>query len=252
MSSKRTLFVSGVARSGTTILSDLLNTHSHVCLGVERFKFQYLVHKNFDPNLFSKDRFFSFQDDDTNLRPNTGKKWEDLYHGLSAKWDRSLIVGDKIPDLTAVLGRLLQVYPGSRFLFILRDPASVAASWQARSENKRDVHWPENKNFQQAFDSWERQHEIMARHLTRAHFRRHVMILDYNTMFFRPNDRLAEQLEDFLEVPHDAAFRVRLDDLVRRNRERAHNPEERLPREALDRLESLNRGPFEDLKAMAA
>ncbi|NDW44279.1 hypothetical protein [Ruegeria sp. PrR005] len=115
-----------------------------------------------------------------------------------------------------------------------------------------DWPWPPEKNFEQALSSWSRQHEIMARHMNHAHFRRHIMILDYDALFFQPNDTAAETLQDFLGLPHDPAFRTLLDELVAGNRGHVNKAETRLPPEALEQLRKLNRSAFEDLKAVTA
>jgi len=54
--SKSYILVTGVARSGTTALGELLNTHTEICLGIERFKFQFLRANVYDRALFERGR----------------------------------------------------------------------------------------------------------------------------------------------------------------------------------------------------
>jgi len=250
---KNTLFVSGVARSGTTILAELLNAHPKICLGVERFKFQYLRHQNFSSDFFTKDRFFTFSEEDTNLRPEVSPTWRTLYDTLGQKWDEALVIGDKTPDITPLLGKLLQSYPNSRFLFILRNPEGVAASWQARAQNSKDIHWPATKDYQQAFTSWQKQHEIMARHMLHPHFKRHTMILDYDRLFFEKNDQIASQIQDFLNLPRDPDFNTYLSRLIKENQARLQKAATKtLPAAAQELLETLDRSAYNDLIGQAA
>ena len=72
---KTTLIVTGVARSGTTALGELLNAHPLVGLGIERFKFQFLREDNFSADLFTRERFFDFRPEDTNLIPELRPAW---------------------------------------------------------------------------------------------------------------------------------------------------------------------------------
>ena len=97
------LFLRGVARSGTTALGSLMNLHSRVAIGVERYKTLAMSAKaqtSFAKDLFTYDRFFAHEEGDTNV------KTPPVYESLKPKYHDALYVGDKIPRLYTKL-RLL-------------------------------------------------------------------------------------------------------------------------------------------------
>jgi hypothetical protein len=248
---KRLLFVSGVARSGTTVLGELLNAHPAICLGIERFKFRFLVERSYAPEYFTKERFFTFLEEDTNLRPEVSRTWRLLYQKLEQKWDGAQVVGDKTPDMTPIMGELLRRYPGCSFLYILRDIAPVAASWQARAENPKDINWPETKGYAAAIDSWTRQNEVMLRHMQHPHFAQHVRLIEYDRFFFEPCPGAAEGLETFLGLPHVAAFADKLASLIAANADRVSDPMKRLPPAGVSAVAEADRGAYQQLLGLA-
>ncbi|WP_435165143.1 sulfotransferase family protein [Falsirhodobacter sp. 1013] len=201
--------MTGVARSGTTALAELLNSHHGICLGIERFKFQFLRRENFTPKLFGKERFFDFKSSDTNLRPDVRPAWTETYDRIAVKWDTARIVGDKVPDLTPVLPQFIARNPGFRYIYILRNLKDVALSWQARADRKRDP-WPQAKDFGAACESWAQQNRQLLDHLATPDRPDNLLLLDYDTMFDDP-DRTERTLLDFLGLERDPQMRETLD-----------------------------------------
>ena len=65
----RVLLVTGVGRSGTTAIANLLNGHPRTCIGVERYKYKFLRRGEFEGDEFTPQRFFDFRPTDTNVLP---------------------------------------------------------------------------------------------------------------------------------------------------------------------------------------
>ena len=183
--SKTGLIVTGVARSGTTALAELLNSHEMVCIGIERFKFQYLLANNYDRGLFTQDRYFDFRDDDTNLRPAVRPHWQHVYDQIENKWADAQIIGDKVPDLIPVLTDFLQANPDFKSIVLLRNLKDTALSWQKRA-NKSSDRWPAGKGFGEACKSWSEQMKILHDIYRRKAHRSRILLLDYDEMYANP------------------------------------------------------------------
>jgi len=179
---KNVLIVTGVARSGTTALAELLNSHEQLCLGVERFKFQYLIKNNYSSSLFEKERFFDFREEDTNLRPAVRPHWQGTYETMAEKWDTARIIGDKVPDMTPILGDFIRANPTYKYIYILRNIKDVALSWQARAQRVSDS-WPVGKDFARACESWGEQYTALLDYLKTHKMRDRMLLLDYDRMF---------------------------------------------------------------------
>ncbi len=136
------LFVCGVPRSGTTALARMLNSHPKIGLGIERFRLHAMRHKKhpYEPSLFEKERFFDFRPEDGSL--GVWEKYAFDYLELESKWDQITWVGDKVPRLYVAAENLLNDFTDARIIFILRDPLSVANSWQRRADDVSDASWP--------------------------------------------------------------------------------------------------------------
>ncbi len=204
MSARTHLIVTGTARSGTTALAELLNAHARVGIGIERFKFQYLLRHNFDAGLLERARFFDFREEDTNLRPDVRPAWREVYEEIARKWDSAAVIGDKVPDMAPVLEDYLRENPDFRCIYILRNLKDVGLSWQARADRPRD-RWPAGRGFVRACRAWEEHtriiHDIVA---GRAH-RNRMLILDYDAIY-QPEARTVPAILGFLGLDEDAQF----------------------------------------------
>lgn len=206
---KQVLIVTGVARSGTTALAELLNSHEQICVGIERFKFQYLRAHSYDPAFYERDRFFDFRDEDTNLRPDVRPAWQPTYDAIAAKWDGAAVIGDKVPDMTSILGEFMTRNPDFRYIFILRNLKDVALSWHARASRTRDS-WPKGKNFAVACESWGQQMQQLLDLVGAPDIQDRLLILDYDRMF---EESAANELAitRFLGVGPSEAMRATFD-----------------------------------------
>ena len=139
MTEHETLFLAGVARSGTTAMRRVLQSHPDVALGMERYK--KLWGDEIDrltPAMFDRDRFFDYSDGHTNVTPELAWARPHLDE-LDAKWDTARYHGDK---MTAIRAQRMWVnLPDARFVFIVRDVAEVASSWQRRATDDADLGW---------------------------------------------------------------------------------------------------------------
>ena len=137
------IFVGGCPRSGTTALTRLLNAHRDVLIGNERY---YLRLKDgaLTPEHFDRERFLAIEEGDTH--PNDpGLVFGDKPHwlGMDAdeKWEEARLIGDKHPPLWRSYALLAERFASAHILYLIRNPFSVAESYQARFDDEAD-HWP--------------------------------------------------------------------------------------------------------------
>lgn len=204
------LIVTGVARSGTTSLAELLNSHPSICIGIERFKFRFLLEENYSHRLFDRKRFFNFHPKDTNLLPQKRPAWAPVYQTMEEKWDKAQVHGDKVPDLIPNLDAFLAANPTWRCICTLRNLKDVALSWQKRANRKSDS-WPVTKGFAAGCDSWTAQMDtLMALLRAKPLLRQRVMLIDYDRMY-EDGSPVADNILRFLGLPDAPAYRATYD-----------------------------------------
>ncbi|WP_108661520.1 sulfotransferase family protein [Acuticoccus kandeliae] len=130
---KTILFVGGCPRSGTTALTRLLNCHPDILLGNERYYWPMDKH-HATPDLFDRARFLEIREGDT----HSGAR--DPYAGSDAdqKFDGARYVGDKYPPIYRAYDFLAERFPDARVIAIVRNPFSVAESYEVRARNDGD------------------------------------------------------------------------------------------------------------------
>lgn len=127
---KHIVFVSGVARSGTTALVRVLNKHPGFVVGMERY-FYPIRRRQITHDYFARERFLDVQPEDTyNTSLSTAHKGE--------AYDRATFVGDKYPMLFERFDYILETFPEARQIYIARNPLSVAESYEARRTDTED------------------------------------------------------------------------------------------------------------------
>lgn len=175
------VFVCGVPRSGTTALTEIMNLHPGVVIGVERYKTIWVRSHEVEgvEALFQKERFFDHRPEDTNV-PLKGGLYGDLYRRAEEKFADAEIVGDKVPMLYKKIPFLTDHFPECRIVVILREPADVAKSWQARADKPMDK-WPEKNGYQMAVETWNASLEIVERQKKRLGD--DLILLNYETCF---------------------------------------------------------------------
>lgn len=176
--------MAGLARSGTTALLRVVNSHPDIAVGMERYK--RLYSKDVDrltPELFARERFFDFSDGFTNQDPEEAARWGVDYAALEASWEQAAYVGDKMTNVRfdAVHARL----PEARFVFIVRDIEHVALSWDRRAHDSADAGWPERADARASVEKWNRS----LRRIRRA-VRQHpelATVVEYSRFFGDPD-----------------------------------------------------------------
>ncbi|QNM81800.1 sulfotransferase [Sphingomonas sabuli] len=192
-------FVLGVARSGTTAMVQLLNTHSAICMGVERYKRLYPKLQAFPPELLEKERFFEFRPEDTNLGPGTGI-WDKNCAPLEEKWDSASIFGDK--EMAGALPFVARDIPDARIVFMLRDIGPVASSWNVRAAKETDS-WAEENDYRVAVDHWNEANRLALDYADTLGER--MLLIDYET-FFSGAEGYVDVLLGFLGLRHERRF----------------------------------------------
>jgi hypothetical protein len=193
---KTTVFVVGTARSGTTAMVRLLNSHSRICIGMERFKYV----KKLKGNEFDKKRFFSFSPEETNILPTKNGAWKQFYADLESRFDQSKVVGDKFGTKPGIFKQIRSVYPEARFIHIVRSIDRVAASWNVRAANKKD-HWPPNADYRAAVPRWNMANREALEAIDHGLL---VTVIDYEKFYSNQSD--IDGLLEFLTVTTDSSF----------------------------------------------
>ncbi len=102
--------------------------------------------------LFTFDRFFTLQPGDTNVGVDRGA-FAEVYTKARSKFESARFVGDKVPSLYRRITALAAADPECKIIYMLRDPAEVALSWDQRARRAGDS-WPERNDFFAAIDAW--------------------------------------------------------------------------------------------------
>ncbi|MEM9211728.1 MAG: sulfotransferase [Pseudomonadota bacterium] len=137
---KRHIFVIGCPRSGTTAFTRLLNQHPDIAIGYERYS--KLARKGeLTPAHFEADRFEQFEAGDSHWSHyNKGNYRFDV---LGKAQDASF-VGDKLVNVADQMAQFDR-FSDVKLIFLIRDPVSIARSWQARADHPNDS-WDANRD----------------------------------------------------------------------------------------------------------
>ena len=200
----RYLFMGGNPRSGTTALCDLLNQDRRMIIGMERFR---RIRENITPEHFTRSRFFSPDESETTFMPRRLVPqdrpeltvWPEDEDLVKEKWDSPDLryVGDKSPFYVLQLSYLAETFPGARFLIAVRDPVSVANSYQGRAEDPMD-HWPAENDYRLAIEHWNDSVAALLAYIE-GHGLGDLFLIDYDTFYSGDADYL-RSLYWFLEL----------------------------------------------------
>ena len=207
------VFLVGCPRSGTTLLQRLLDAHPEVAVAPETF---------FCRNFWKRRREFGDLNQDENhdrLLDKICSLPEFAEMGLSrdayagaAKGIRSLeglfqllfaqfadlrgarVVGEKTPNHLLYMRSLERLFPGARFVLIIRDPRAVTASW-------RSVPWS-NGSLASDAEVW-RKYQSAARRLPPRKAELHT--LRYEELVRAP-EAVLQGVCNFIGVPFDKAM----------------------------------------------
>jgi hypothetical protein len=134
---KKILFVSGVSRSGTSALVDVLNTHNKILIGQERY-WNIINDNKISKSLFLKSRFLDIKPGDTHQYGNIlYKEPADIINDskLLDRFDNATYIGDKFPNLYIHFTKLFSILPNAKHIYIVRNPFSVLESYHVRSQD---------------------------------------------------------------------------------------------------------------------
>ncbi len=166
------IFITGLPRSGTKLLRDLMNRHSRISIPrIETVLFPYLVNKyGFQLDLNKKENYqmvkreieqstfylnfskhgteFDLDSIQTNYsKINWAIVFEELLKFYGPKnYSEGIIIGDKTPGYIDHTALLLKIWPDAKFIHIVRDPRDYLCS----------VNQVWNKNIYRAADRWNR------------------------------------------------------------------------------------------------
>ncbi len=191
---KSFVFVTGLHRSGTSLLFQCLKEHPEISgfdgTGVPEDEGQHLQTVVSTAKALGGPGMFAFHPDAamTEEHPLAGSETaESLWHEWEHHWDlRRPILLEKSPP-TLIRSRFFQaLFPNSTFICVTRHPIAVAYATQKWSQS----------TIQDLIDHWRRAHEIFAEDLPRL---KKAKTVKYEDFVADPETALHE-LQDFIGV----------------------------------------------------
>ena len=165
------LFVAGCARSGTTALTRLLNSHEDVFVGTELFRTEFS--KNSE--VFSKSLFFS-------------NKFQTKLKEASKSLTSMQYLGDKFPSYYTNYDLLFDRFDKVKVVFIFRNIFDVAQSYKARKIHPTN---PWKKGVRRAIKEWNKSLEISIEHINSG---KNIYPVCYETILFKSTSLLEKYL----------------------------------------------------------
>ena len=184
---KNFLFVCGCPRSGTTVVTQLLNWHPRISVGIERYgKLLNRDSELFLPQIFLNDqRFFKIRPSDCFYNSFEYQAYSEWYCSdfNQEKYRQSIYVGDKNPRFYEHFDVLERQFPADSYkvVFILRDIYSVAKSYNVRAHNPNDK-WKAENNFRQAIVDWNKGISAVCDRLEQ-HSASQLILVNYDDFF---------------------------------------------------------------------
>ena len=177
------IFIVGMPRSGTTLISRILSSHSQIIIAPESHYMNYWMQK-FPPNslqseenfkifwnAFTKSERFSYFECDASqllatVKPIDQNKAKAVFSNLLKQYAQSKNKqrwGEKTPAHYAYIDYLLAWYPNARIIYMMRDPRGVAASmakvpWGGKRIISYALRWQDSA---QCLEKWSQDERIL-------------------------------------------------------------------------------------------
>lgn len=150
MNHRKHLFIWGCARSGTTAMLQALNSRPEVAIGAERYLVEFARTKTLTPEHFTPERFLDPQPGE--CYPHCVAGHLDSKHDFASEYPKAEWVGDKYPSVFGGWGNLAKL-PDASFLILIREPLSVALSYQSRLDTSWGE-WADDWGYEKAISHW--------------------------------------------------------------------------------------------------
>jgi len=226
---KNKFFIFGSGRNGSTLLALLLNNHSDVFLPPEQYALPYTILKwhlfrFYDWNKISKiivtefrqkNQNWDFSENDFESIIEKLKKVEKknrnittvyeqiiCHFGNKKKKDYSLI-GDHSPLMTGFYSLLLDEFPNSKIIFLVRDPRDVILSY---SKFKKSA----LKGHSEAAEKWNDSIDVYFSLLKEN--KEKVILISYEDLVNKTENTMG-LISDFLNIPFEEATTKQLIDV---------------------------------------
>jgi len=206
------IFVIGVARSGTSLLSLLLDAHSAIAIPYESHFIVPFAGKHLDFST-TQSRTIIVQEI---LRQKYVKHWDvklevddfdigncsslantihELYSAYARKRGK-LIWGDKTPSYVTEIDTLHRLFPNAKYIHLIRDGRDVAASLQKQ--------WWGPKDFVSAIEYWERSVVLATKMLRMLPSSQRIM-LRFEDLIINPEEEIQKVLS-FLGLEYEESM----------------------------------------------
>lgn len=196
-------FIVGCPRSGTTMLQQALNRHSGILIPPEtKFFCSFLGH-----SLTCQKRHVARLNADLQIvldspkhRIRSDEEARAFYERMATLYVQRFMTdveffGEKTPEHTGSMRRIVRVFPKARFIFIYRDGRDVALSLMK-------VPWMRANLFVN-FLIWVYYYRILVRVWDDPQF--HLHVVKYEDLVLSPAAEL-RKITDFLDLPYEAAI----------------------------------------------
>lgn len=194
MGGQEYLFVTGCARSGTSVMAELLRSHHKIAMGRERFSGRYW-RGELPQRLFEKERFCRQLQEHDSHHESLSHYYEEVYH----RFDQCIYRGDKGPAIADNYNPLLESYTRPKVIFMLRNCFDVANSFNRRAEQtskQPERHkWPVDRRCESAIVEWNRSIRNSLEVLDKVDF----LFIVYERLF--ADNAILRRVFDFLSLP---------------------------------------------------
>jgi len=134
---KRLIFIGGSPRSGTTLVQNILDSHPDICGAPEFFCIPDILGLRKNLHGFISvgwiDAICSYDDVDRRI----ASLIEDLLLPLADKYGCTYL-SEKTPRNVLVFSELIDLFPGARFIHVIRDPRAIIASLLQVGKRQKD------------------------------------------------------------------------------------------------------------------